>query len=54
VAVLTLLFAYLPLNTVFEFVPLPFPILLSLLVITGFYVLATEMVKRAFYEDRVK
>jgi Mg2+-importing ATPase len=50
VAVLTVLLPYLPINTLFGFVPLPFTTLILLIGITGLYVMVTEMVKHRFYE----
>jgi len=49
VAAATLLLPYLPLNKPLGFTPLPLPLLLTLLGITGLYVLASEAAKRAFY-----
>jgi Mg2+-importing ATPase len=49
VAVLTLLLPYLPINTLFDFVPLPFTTLLLLIGITTLYVITTEIVKKRFY-----
>jgi Mg2+-importing ATPase len=50
VALITLLLPYSPLNTVFEFVPLPLPVMLILLIITALYVVAAEFAKRVFYQ----
>jgi P-type Mg2+ transporter len=51
VAVLTLVLPYLPpVDALFEFVPLPLPIMLALLGITALYVVATEIAKKLFYE----
>jgi P-type Mg2+ transporter len=49
VAALTLLLPYLPINTLFDFVPLPFTTLLLLVGITALYVITTEIVKQRFY-----
>lgn len=49
VAVLTLFLPYLPLNTIFDFVPLPLPVMVLLLVISGLYVAAAEITKHFFY-----
>jgi Mg2+-importing ATPase len=49
VAVVTLVLLYLPLNRTLGFTPLPLPLLLVLLGITGLYVLASEATKHAFY-----
>lgn len=54
VATLTLLLPYLPINSLFEFVPLPLPVILALLLITGLYVLAAEITKKFFYEKIAK
>ncbi|MBZ0281713.1 MAG: magnesium-translocating P-type ATPase [Anaerolineae bacterium] len=50
VAGLTLLLPYLPINTLFDFVPLPFTTLLLLIAITALYMIATEIVKHRFYQ----
>lgn len=50
VAVLTLMLPYLPINTLFDFVPLPFTTLFLLIGITALYVAATEIVKQRFYQ----
>jgi Mg2+-importing ATPase len=44
-----LLIPYLPFAEVFEFEPLPAPVLGAVLAITVAYVLVTEIVKRSFY-----
>ncbi len=49
VAAVTLLLPYSPLSKPLGFTPLPLPLLLALLGITGLYVLASEAAKRAFY-----
>jgi Mg2+-importing ATPase len=49
VAAVTLLLPYSPLGKPLGFTPLPLPLLLTLLGITGLYVLASEATKRAFY-----
>ncbi len=49
VAAVTLLLPYSPLNKPLGFTPLPFSLMLTLLGITGLYVLASEAAKRAFY-----
>jgi Mg2+-importing ATPase len=49
VTILTLALPYLPANTIFEFVPLPFPVMVLLVVITGLYVVAAELAKKVFY-----
>lgn len=50
VAVITLLLPYLPINTIFEFVPLPLPVMFLLLIITGLYIIVTEIAKHMFYQ----
>ncbi len=47
--VITLAIPYLPLVSVFGFVPLPIPIMLTMLGLTILYVLATELTKKFFY-----
>jgi P-type Mg2+ transporter len=49
VIVVTLVLPYLPFISVFGFVPLPVPLLLAVLGLTGLYVVATEIAKRYFY-----
>ena len=49
VAAVTLLLPYSPLSKPLGFTPLPLPLLLTLLGISGIYVLASEAAKRAFY-----
>ncbi|MCL5995003.1 MAG: magnesium-translocating P-type ATPase [Chloroflexi bacterium] len=46
---LTLVLPYLPSNVVFGFIPLPAPLMLTVLGLTALYVLATELAKRYFY-----
>lgn len=49
VVLLTLLLPYLPVATLFGFVPLPASVLAAILVITALYVVASELTKRAFF-----
>ena len=49
VVVLTLALPYLPIAGVFDFVPLPIPVLAAILVITVLYVLVSELTKRVFF-----
>lgn len=49
VVLLTLLLPYLPIASIFDFVPLPGPVLAAMLAITGLYVLASELTKRIFF-----
>jgi Mg2+-importing ATPase len=46
---ITLVLPYLPFISVFGFVPLPAPLLLTMLGLTALYVLATEVTKKFFY-----
>ena len=46
---LTLVLPYLPFVAVFGFVPLPAPLMLAMLGLTGLYVLAVEIAKKFFY-----
>jgi Mg2+-importing ATPase len=46
---ITLVIPYLPFISVFGFVPLPVPIMLTMLGLTMLYVLATELTKKFFY-----
>jgi Mg2+-importing ATPase len=45
----TLVLPYTPVNTLFGFVPLPAPLMLTLLGLTALYVAATELAKKYFY-----
>jgi Mg2+-importing ATPase len=49
VITLTLLLPYLPLNTLFDFVPLPLPLLAALIGVAALYVAAAEVTKRFYY-----
>ncbi len=49
VIAVTLILPYLPFVSVFGFVPLPARLMLSVLGLTGLYVVATELAKRYFY-----
>jgi P-type Mg2+ transporter len=46
---ITLVLPYLPFNSVFGFIPLPAPLMLTMLGLTALYVLATELAKKYFY-----
>ena len=45
----TIVLPYLPSHTVFGFIPLPAPLMLTMLGLTALYVLVTELAKRVFY-----
>jgi P-type Mg2+ transporter len=45
----TLVLPYLPFSSLFGFIPLPAPLMLTMLGLTAFYVLAAELVKKYFY-----
>jgi Mg2+-importing ATPase len=47
--IITLVIPYLPFISVFGFVPLPAPLMLAMLGLTGLYVVATEICKKYFY-----
>jgi Mg2+-importing ATPase len=49
VIAVTLALPYLPVNALFGFVPLPAPLMATLLGLTGLYILVTEAAKRYFY-----
>jgi Mg2+-importing ATPase len=49
VIIIAILLPYLPIGTIFDFVPLPTPLLFAVLGLTLFYVLATEIAKKYFY-----
>ncbi len=49
VAVAAVSIPYLPFSDLLGFVPLPLPMMVTLLVITGLYIAATEAAKRVFY-----
>ena len=53
VAVVTILFPYTPMGTLFGFAPIPLPYLLTLLLIVVLYIISAEIAKRFFYK-RVK
>ena len=46
---ITLVLPYLPINALFGFVPLPAPLMLTVLGLTALYVVATELAKKYFY-----
>ena len=46
---ITLVLPYLPFNFLFGFVPLPAPLMLTMIGLTALYVLVTEIAKKAFY-----
>jgi Mg2+-importing ATPase len=46
---ITIVLPYLPFISVFGFVPLPAPLMLTMLGLTALYVLATELTKKYFY-----
>jgi len=45
----TLILPYLPFSSLFGFIPLPAPLMLTMLGLTAFYVLAAELAKKYFY-----
>ncbi len=45
----TLVMPYLPFNTLLGFLPLPAPLMLTMLGLTALYVLVTEVAKKYFY-----
>jgi Mg2+-importing ATPase len=45
----TLVLPYLPFSSLFGFIPLPAPLMLTMLGLTAFYVLAAELAKKYFY-----
>ena len=51
---ITLVLPYLPFMAVLGFVPLPAPLMLALLGLTGFYILAAELTKKYFYSHTGK
>jgi P-type Mg2+ transporter len=46
---ITLVLPYLPFNSLFGFVPLPAPLMLTMIGLTALYVLVTEIAKKYFY-----
>jgi P-type Mg2+ transporter len=46
---ITLVIPYLPFISIFGFVPLPLPLMLTMVGLTGVYVIATELTKKYFY-----
>jgi Mg2+-importing ATPase len=49
VAVVTILFPYTPVGTLFGFAPIPLPYLLTLLLIVVLYIISAEVAKKIFY-----
>jgi Mg2+-importing ATPase len=49
VIVVTLVLPYVPFNFLFGFIPLPAPLMLTMLGLTALYVLVTELAKKYFY-----
>jgi Mg2+-importing ATPase len=49
VALVTILFPYTPMGTLFGFAPIPLPYLLTLLLIVVFYIISAEVAKKIFY-----
>ena len=49
VAIVTILFPYTPMGTLFGFAPIPLPYLLTLLLIVVFYIISAEVAKKIFY-----
>jgi Mg2+-importing ATPase len=49
VVVIAIILPYLPINTLFGFIPLPLPLLFAVLGLTLLYVFATEIAKKYFY-----
>ena len=49
VIIIAIILPYMPINSLFGFIPLPIPLLLAVLGLTLFYVLATEIAKKYFY-----
>jgi Mg2+-importing ATPase len=45
----TLVLPYVPFNFLFGFIPLPAPLMLTMLGLTALYVLVTEIAKKYFY-----
>ncbi|MCX5807127.1 MAG: magnesium-translocating P-type ATPase [Proteobacteria bacterium] len=50
VAVVTILFPYTPMGTLFGFAPIPLPYILTLLLIVVLYIISAEVAKRFFYK----
>jgi P-type Mg2+ transporter len=46
---ITLVLPYLPFSTLFGFIPLPAPLMLSMVGLTALYILVTEVAKKYFY-----
>ena len=46
---ITLVLPYLPFNSLFGFIPLPAPLMLTMIGLTALYVVVTEMAKKYFY-----
>jgi Mg2+-importing ATPase len=50
VALATILLPYTPMGRLFGFAPIPFPYLLTLLLIVALYIISAEVAKRYFYK----
>jgi P-type Mg2+ transporter len=46
---ITLLIPYLPFSGLFGFIPLPWPLMLAMIALTGLYIVVTELAKKYFY-----
>jgi Mg2+-importing ATPase len=49
IVAVTLIIPYVPFNFLFGFIPLPAPLMLTMLWLTALYVLVTEIAKKYFY-----
>jgi Mg2+-importing ATPase len=49
VVAITLILPYVPFNYLFGFIPLPAPLMLTMIGLIGLYVLVTEIAKKYFY-----
>jgi Mg2+-importing ATPase len=46
---ITLVLSYLPVNSLFGFIPLPAPLMLAVLGLTALYMVVTELTEKYFY-----
>lgn len=50
IALIALLLPYVPIGSLFSFVPLPLPVMIAIIIITILYVIASEIVKQLFFK----
>ena len=50
IALIALLLPYVPIGSLFSFVPLPLPVMIAIMIITILYVITSELVKQLFFK----